>query len=240
MASPKTPLASLPAPDAGQFATMLCNAADLLLVLNGEGVIVDILAADGLGASFPKTWQGQRFSDLLGPESLSKLDALMARDAGREGSGARWRHLNLSDGAGSSVPMLLKYASVQGEGGVTGLLMARDLRPTIELQTRFRDSHRELEARLEAAPRIEAAARLPNGRPLPQRGDATRRAAAVIIDSMITRLGQHPLEHILHETCRVLERLCITEALERAQGNHAAAAHLLGISVEDLHLAMQP
>lgn len=222
--------------DAHKYSSVIRNAADVVLLLDDDRRILDLSLADGLPGAFPQGWVGKRLDDLLGPESQSKVDGLFARDASVAGSEVRWRHLNLSDGLGGSVPLLLKYACLQGDGGAIGMLMGRDLRPTVELQNRFQATHRELEARLESLPQ-RALPQPSNGNGHAQ-GVATRRAAGVIVDAMIARLGKQPLGDIVQETCRVLQRLCVTEALDRAQGNREDAARLLGMSVEDLHLAL--
>lgn len=235
MASRSVPSLSLAVPDPQQFASLLRNASDLVLFLGRDLTIVDIAQADGQGGSFPAFWQGRRLGDLLGPESISKLSSLLAQDVAQAGTMARWRHLNLDDGAGGSVPLLMKYAGLGGQGNSGGMLLCRDLRPTVELQNRFRQSHRELEARIEALPVVVA-------RPANGDGSAhavgTARAGGAIVADMIARLGHQPMDAIVRETSRVLERLCATEALDRTHGDHDQAARLLGITVEDLHLAL--
>ena len=57
------------------------------------------------------------------------------------------------------------------------------------------------------------------------------------MEAMVARLGHQPLETSVAEPCRVRQRLCVTEAFDRAGGNHRDAAVRLGKSVEDLHLA---
>jgi hypothetical protein len=235
MATPDAP-SPLPLAAAGfQFLNVIRNTADIVLLLDARRVIVDVSQPAGPSAAFPRHWVGKRFSDLLGPESLSKVDGLFTRDAAIAETEVRWRHLNLSNGTAPSIPLLLKYASLSGDGGVAGMLLGRDLRPTVELQNRFQATHRELEARLEALP--EAPPPRTSGA-VPLSGAATKRAGGVIVDAMIRQLGQQPLGDIMAETCRVLQRLCATEALDRARGNHQDAARLLGMSVEDLHLTL--
>lgn len=235
MATPDAPSPLPLATDASQFLNVIRNTADVVLLLDAQRVVVDVSHAAGSPAAFPRNWVGRQFVDLLGPESLSKVDGLFTRDAGLAEGEVRWRHLNLANGTGGSIPLLLKYAGLRGDGGVTGMLLGRDLRPTVELQNRFQATHRELEARLEALPEVPTPRT--NGA-APVSGVATKRAGGVIVDAMIRRLGQQPLGDIMAETCRVLQRLCVTEALDRARGNHQDAAQLLGMTVEDLHLTL--
>lgn len=236
MATSDAPMPLQTVSDAHKFSSVIRNAADLVLLLDDDRTILEISHADSQRLAFPPNWIGKRLGDLLGPESVSKVDGLFARDASVTGSEVRWRHLNLADGQGGSIPLLLKYAGLHGDGGATGMLLGRDLRPTVELQNRFQATHRELEARLASLPPLEPVARTNGSGHVP--GAATRRAAGVIIDAMIARLGQQPLDGIVQETCLVLQRLCVTEALDRAKGNREDAATLLGMSVEDLHLAL--
>lgn len=236
MSTSDAPSPLLAVPDAQKFSSVIRNAADLVLLLDADRTILDLSQASGHSLAFPKSWVGQPLTDLLGPESLSKVDGLFACDASVAGSDVRWRHLNLADGRGGSIPLLLKFAGLQGEGGATGMLLGRDLRPTVELQNRFQATHRELEARLASLPEPTPSLLTNGGRHAP--GAATRRAAGVIVDAMIARLGKQPLDGIVQETCRVLQRLCVTEALDRAKGDRESAANLLGMTVEDLHLAL--
>lgn len=233
MASRSAPSHLLPVPDPQQFASLLRNASDVVLLLDRDLTIVDIAQADGQGGTFPRFWLGRRLGDLLGPESQSKLPSLLAQDVTLAGTVARWRHLNLDDGAGGTVPLLLKYAGLSGQGNAGGMLLCRDLRPTVELQNRFRQSHRELESRIEALPVVVAPPTNGNGH-----AAHTARAGGAIVAEMIARLGHQPMDAIVRETSRVLERLCATEALDRTHGDRDQAARLLGITVEDLHLAL--
>ena len=235
MATPDAPSSQPEVADASQFLNVIRNTADVVLLLDESRTIVDIAHPASAPGTFPRSWVGARFVDLLGPESLAKVDGLFTRDAGLADGEVRWRHLNLSGGAGTSIPLLLKFARLRADRGVTGMLLGRDLRPTVELQTRFHATHRELEARLESLPPLDAPRT--NGASLLS-GAATKRAGGVILDSMIRQLGHKPLGDIMAETCRVLQRLCATEAMDRARGNHADAARMLGITVEDLHLTL--
>jgi hypothetical protein len=235
MATPDAPSPLPWAADAVQFLNVIRNAADVVLMLDAQRVIVEVAQCAGPSPSFPRRWVGRRFVDLLGPESLSKVDGLFNRDAGSEQAEVRWRHLNLADGHGEPVPVLLKYAALRNEGPVTGILLGRDLRPTVDLQRRFQATHRELEARLEALPDPPPPRATGS---VAQPGAATRRAGGVIVEAMIRQLGQQPLSDIMAETCRVLQRLCVTEALDRARGNPKDAAQFLGMTVEDLHLTL--
>lgn len=223
---------TIPAPDARQFLSLLRHTADIVLVLRADMTVVDMIESSGQTSDFPRAWIGQRFTDLLGPESLSKCESLFASDVSIEGVQARWRHLNLTDGAGGSLPLLLKFAGLRGGDSTGGLLLGRDLRPTVELQNRFRISHQELESRLDAAPAPVKPA-VGSGR-----AAATHLAGGAIVTDMMAKLGHRPLNGIVQETSRILERLCVTEALGRAHGNRDDAARMLGISVEDLHLSL--
>jgi len=224
---------NIPAPDARQFLSLIRNAADVVLLLDGDNSVVDVIPSDTQQTAFPAVWSGRRFIDLLSPESRSKADGLFAQDVSVLGTRARWRHLNLSDGQGGSVPLLLKFAGLRGGDSAGGLLMGRDLRPTVELQERFRVTHQELESKLGA---LQS-----NSRPVPAPAAAESsagRVGGVIVADMMAKLGHRPLDGIMRETSRILERLCVTEALGRARGDRDQAARLLGITVEELHLAM--
>lgn len=103
-------------------------------------------------------------------------------------------------------------------------------------QTRFQATRRVFEARLDVRP--PAAPSAARRRVQPCRGRRKRRAVGVIIEAMVARMGHQPLETIVAEPCRVRQRLCVTEAIDRARSNHRDAVVRLGLSVADLHLAL--
>lgn len=238
MANAKPEFSGVSIADGQRFFSLLRNTADLLLVLDENDLVVGVAQPDVHNVALPASWIGKQFKDLVSPESQSKLDGLFARDAATAGSHARWRHINLIDDSAGSIPLLLKFASLTGQLENGRFLLGRDLRPTIEMQTQFRLSHRELEAQIEALGHPHGTIwKGGNGS-----GHHTLSAAgnmgSAIVESAIGRVGQQPLGEIVTETSRTLERLCVTEALARVQGSHEAAAKLLGISLEDLHLTM--
>jgi transcriptional regulator with GAF, ATPase, and Fis domain len=112
------------------------------------------------------------------------------------------------------VPILVKYFGFDGLGGGRHLIVGRDLRPTIQLQQRVQQVLVEMEQRSE------------------DRGHGTVRDLR--LGDAAATIGERPLTQIVSETARTLERLCIDEALRRAQGNEAAAASLLGLPAEEL------
>ncbi|MFN4099476.1 MAG: hypothetical protein ACK4GT_06835 [Pararhodobacter sp.] len=233
MLNPDPAVPQFPAPSGPQFLSLIRNAADVVLLLDKDQRVVDVIPSDTQQAGFPATWAGQHFTDLLSVESRSKADSLFAQDVSVVGTKARWRHLNLSDGKGGTVPLLLKFAGLRGGDNPGGLLMARDLRPTVELQDRFRISHQELESKLGA---LQSTSAPRPGNTAPE--SSSGRVGGVIVADMMAKLGHRPLDGIMRETSRILERLCVTEALGRAHGDRDQAARLLGITVEELHLAM--
>ena len=138
--APETTLREL---DAAAMASMLTVANDLTLVIDTDGVIIDIAAdLEGLPSERYVHWISQRFADVVSAESRSKVRDLLSVGAADGSTNTRGRQINalLADGvelplAASSVPI--------GAGRV--LVCARDLRATAVLQQRLVEAQQAME-----------------------------------------------------------------------------------------------
>lgn len=138
--APETTLREL---DAAAMASMLTVANDLTLVIDADGVIIDIAAdLEGLPSERYVHWISQRFADVVSAESRSKVRDLLSVGAADGSTNTRGRQINalLADGvelplAASSVPI--------GAGRV--LVCARDLRATAVLQQRLVEAQQAME-----------------------------------------------------------------------------------------------
>lgn len=138
--APKDSLGDL---DVEAAATLVAAAADVALVVNGNGVIRDMACQseellsvlEGQGP-----WRGLSFADTVTIESRPKVEALL-REATDEAMPRR--QVNHPSPAGADVPIL--YSAVRV--GSLGRLVAvgRDLRPVAELQQRLVEAQQSME-----------------------------------------------------------------------------------------------
>ena len=130
--------------DAATAAALVTAAADLALILDGAGVVVDVAFPEAsLAQEFrgQPSWLGQPWAECVALDSRPKVDAMLADPAGR--SGPRWRHLNLLGQGGASVAVMASVVAL-GHGG-RQVVVARDLRPLSALQQRLMDAQQSLE-----------------------------------------------------------------------------------------------
>lgn len=204
------PFPALPGPT---LKTFVREAFDFALVLDADGRILEILEPSG-GRALPlSTLQGELLLSRISVESRSKVSELLSSDCLSPSPNYRWRHVNLMLDEQRSWPVLAKLANFGDEQQPLRVLIARDLSPIRELQQRFVQVYSDLD-RLRH--QLDAA-----------RADRERSAEAV------RWVGTKPLDRIIEETVGYLERSCIVTALGRTQGDHRAAALLLGLSLED-------
>ena len=212
----------------------------MVLALDAAGRVAEVSVSHPSDESLTDIWQGQMFAEIVSAESQAKIATLFKADAGNPESSAAWRHVNLIVRRGESVPLLMKFAHLPEKSGLSGLILARDLRPSVELSERFRQAALEMERRYEALVHDS-----PKRRDTPMGfedvafgASAAGRMGASLLTRMVEKIDQRPLGDIVSETVRVLERLCITEALSRSQGGEAEAARLLGLTVDELRRKM--
>lgn len=116
-----------------------------------------------------------------------------------------------------ALSVLVKYFEL-GEGvDRTRVMIARDLRPTVNMQARLQRAFAGMEAAFESRGTLPGAS-----------------TGALVVNGMMDSLGHRPLGQIVSETARALETLCVTEALRRCNGDADAAARLLGIDATEV------
>ena len=129
--------------DADAAAAMITASADVVLMLDRDGVIRDLaLASEDLADWGCPSWLGKRWLDTVTVESRSKVEALLDQTASNDG--VRWRHVNHPMEGSDDLP--LSYAVVKLKprregrskaGGAHALAFGRDLRPQVALQQRL-------------------------------------------------------------------------------------------------------
>ncbi len=124
-------------------AKLIATAADVALILDRDGVVVDVaFHREEFGTEFSGSpaWIGRRWSDIVTPESRDKVGALLQEATGN--AVPRWRHINHAAPGGGSVPIL--YTAVQvGDGRVVAV--GRDLKAIASLQQRLVEAQQSME-----------------------------------------------------------------------------------------------
>jgi transcriptional regulator PpsR len=138
--APKNSLGDL---DAEAAATLIAAAADVALIVDGDGVIRDVaFGSDELSREgYDGKWLGLPWADTVTVESRPKIEALL-REAGGK-SATRWRQVNHPSPRGADVPILYSAVPVGHEGRVVAV--GRDLRAIAALQQRLVDAQQSME-----------------------------------------------------------------------------------------------
>jgi transcriptional regulator PpsR len=134
-------------------STVVCVGSDIALVVDPEGIVRSVAAAEAGLAAAAAGWTGRPWVDTVIAESRRKIELLLA-DARRSGA-ARRREVNHPGSAGVDIPVA--YAGVRlGENGPL-LAVGRDLRVAAAVQQRFVNAQHALE--LEAVRRRQVESR---------------------------------------------------------------------------------
>ena len=123
-------------------AQLLTAAADVVLLIDSQGVIRDLaFSGDELMAQSCQQWRGKPWVQTVTVESQPKVQALLS-DADQDAA-ALWRHINHTLPDGSDLPLAYSVVrvtsggSAKGRRGVYSVAFARDLRPQVTLQQRL-------------------------------------------------------------------------------------------------------
>ena len=138
----ETPDRSLGTLETDAVAKLITTAADVALILDRDGVVVDVtFHQEELGAELAgsPTWIGRPWTEVVTPESRAKVTTLLTEAAGS--AIPRWRHINHATPSGS-VPIL--YTAVQvGDGRVVAV--GRELKALASLQQRLVEAQQSME-----------------------------------------------------------------------------------------------
>ena len=123
------------------LGSLLASTADIALVVDGEGVVLDAAFSDAdLAGLAGGHWVGRPLIDTVTDESRPKVEDLL-RDSSQRGS-SRWRQVNHPAGR-ADVPV--RYRAIRyGEHGRI-LVVGRDLRPLAAIQQRLVEAQQEME-----------------------------------------------------------------------------------------------
>lgn len=122
-------------------AQLLTTAADVVLLLDEHGVILDLaFTGDDLIARGCQQWLGQSWIRTVTLESQPKVQALLEEADPRQSA---WRHINHDLGDGTVLPLaysivtLTRPAVGRSKSAVHHVAFARDLRPQVAVQQRL-------------------------------------------------------------------------------------------------------
>lgn len=138
----KAPKESLGDLDAKTAATLLAAAADVALVVDRKGVIVDLsFDAEAPSLRVCADWLGKRWIDTVTVESRSKVEDLLRTAAAKTVSTRR--HVNHPSPSGADLPVLYVVVPLRRSGKMVAL--GRDLQAIAALQQRLVDAQQSLE-----------------------------------------------------------------------------------------------
>jgi len=136
---PKKYLAGL---DTDLAAVIIAAAADLAIVVDGAGTVCDIASSNELiSIDAPRRWVGMPLTACVTPESVAKIESLLAEGRMQRISG--WRQVNHPMPGEMDVPILYSCILIGKEGEL--LCLGRDLRPMATLQQKLLQAQQMME-----------------------------------------------------------------------------------------------
>ncbi len=136
------PAQALQGIDAETAGELIAAVADVALVIDSGGVILDAAFSEAdLAKEAYQDWIGRRWIDTVTAESLAKIEELL-RDATPRSS-ARWRHVNHPASEGADIP--IRYRGIRFGADRRILAVGRDLRPLAALQQRLAEAQQAME-----------------------------------------------------------------------------------------------
>ena len=123
-------------------AALIAASADVALVLDSGGVILDVAFSEAdLANEANRSWIGRRWVDTVTVEGRQKIDELV-RDVTQR-SLTRWRQVNHPAAQGADIP--IRYRTIRFGADRRILAVGRDLRPLAALQQRLAETQQEME-----------------------------------------------------------------------------------------------
>ncbi len=134
------PHATLGSLDAYAAARVVQSAGDIALVIDTDGIIIDVALASGDQARInAESWRGRAWSDVVGSDSRNKVGEMIA--AAKAGETGRWRQVNHPSAAGD-VPVRYCATGI-GDGRIVAV--GRDLRELAAIQQRLLQAQQSIE-----------------------------------------------------------------------------------------------
>lgn len=128
------------------LAQLITAAADVVLILDREGVIRDLAVGNQeLLASGCESWIGKAWSQTVTVESQPKIHALLQTQGAPTSDGVRWRQVNQLTGDGGDMPIAYSVAPIDAGDNGHSVAFGRDLRPQVVLQQRLVSAQQTME-----------------------------------------------------------------------------------------------
>ncbi len=139
----ETPKQSLSGLSAEANAALLSAVSDVVLVIDGEGVVQDVSTSNGAlpVAGGQHNWIGKAWEDTVTIESRPKI-AKLIRDSGDDARPV-WRQVNVAASTGADIPLSFCAIHTGPKGRIIAL--GRDLRAQSELQQQLIDAQQTME-----------------------------------------------------------------------------------------------
>ncbi len=133
--------------DAKTATRLIGSCSDLSLLLDREGVVLELIVPDtGVAALAGVAWKGRAWVDTVTVESRDKIESLL-RDAAA-GQGQRWRQVNHPVRGGDDLPVsytVLQLLPDAPAGKPSLVAFGRDLSATVQLQRRLVEAQQAME-----------------------------------------------------------------------------------------------
>jgi transcriptional regulator PpsR len=128
--------------DAAACAALVAASADVALVLDAKGVVLDVAFSDAdLAKAAYREWVGRRWAETVTVESRPKLDDLL-REASSKGP-TRWRQVNHPVEGAADVPV--RYSAMRFGADRRLLAVGRDMRALASAQKRLAEAQQAME-----------------------------------------------------------------------------------------------
>lgn len=139
--------------DAAGAASMIAATADIALILDPSGIIVDVsFGQPDLAQEDRLGWMGRAWQDVVTVESKPKVDQLIATV--QAGGVNKWRQINHATPGAEDIPVLYNAVPLNGSGMV--LAVGRDLRSLAALQQSLMDAQQAMERDYSKLREVEA------------------------------------------------------------------------------------
>ncbi len=137
-----TPIDSLGALDPETAATLISASADVTLVVDERGIVLDVaFGSADLAKDAYRDWIGRRWTETVTIESRPKIEELIREAAPYAAS--RWRQINYPGLTGPDVPVRYSVVRCGKKGRIVAL--GKDLRAMAVLQQRLADAQQAME-----------------------------------------------------------------------------------------------
>jgi transcriptional regulator PpsR len=129
--------------DAEMAGALVAASADVSIVMDKDGVILDVAFSDAdLAKAAYSDWLGRRWADVVTSETRPKIEDLLREANALEPT--RWRHINHpSTTGGDDVPV--RYCAMRVGTEQRVVAVGRDLRVLASLQQRLADAQQDME-----------------------------------------------------------------------------------------------